>query len=79
MASRKGAILDQAIRWGSTYNMVKRLVELRPVLTNMANPDVTLTELQWKKLKELEDLLRLSFKHKKLQEEYLTPGMFLKE
>ena len=42
--------------------MVKRLVELRPVFTDMANPDVTLTELQWKKLEELEDLLRLPFK-----------------
>ena len=76
----KEAIMDQATQWGSTYNMVKRLVELRPVLTDMANPDVTLTELQWKKLEELEDVLRLPFKvTKKLQEEYLTPGMFLKE
>ena len=76
----KGAIMDQATQWGSTYNMVKRIVKLRPVLTDMENPDVTLTELQWKKVEELEDLLRLSFKvTKKLQEEYLTPGMFLKE
>ena len=80
MASNKGGVMDQGTRWESTYNTVKHLVELRPVLTDMTNPDVTLTELQWKKLEELEDLLRLPFKvTKKLQEEYLTPGMFLKE
>ena len=59
--------------------MVKCLVELRPVLTDMTNPDVTRTELQWKKLKELEDLIRLPFKAIKKLQEYLTPKIFLKE
>lgn len=76
----KGAIIDQVTRWGSTYNMVKRLVELKPVLIDMANPDVSLSEVQWMQLEELEDLLKLPFQvTKKLQEEDLTPGMFLKE
>lgn len=40
----KGAILDQATRWGSTYLMIQRILELRSVLNDFANPDVTLTE-----------------------------------
>ena len=60
--------------------MVKRLVELKPVLTDMANPDVSLSEVQWKQVEELEDLLKLPFQvTKKFQEEDLTPGMFLKK
>jgi len=33
----KGAIIDQATRWSSTYLMVKRLIELKPFLIDMAN------------------------------------------
>ena len=40
----KGTILDQAIRWGSTYMMVKRLLELKPFLDDIDNPSVFLTE-----------------------------------
>ena len=30
--SNKGVILDQATRWGSTYLIVQKLIELRAVL-----------------------------------------------
>ena len=42
----KGAILDQATRRGSTYLMLRRLLELKACLTDMANPDVSLTDQQ---------------------------------
>ena len=76
----KGAIIDQATRWGSTYFIILRLVELRPFLVDMANPQLMLHESQWKQVKELEELLEHSFAvTKKLQEEDLTPGIFVKE
>ncbi|KAG8235375.1 hypothetical protein J437_LFUL012586 [Ladona fulva] len=40
----KGAIIDQATRWGSTYLMIQRLLELKSFLVDMANPQVTLNE-----------------------------------
>ena len=57
-------INDQAIRWSSTYLMVKRLIELKPFLIDMANPCVSLTEDKWNSIEKLE---------------VLTSGMFLKE
>ena len=60
--------------------MVKRFIELKPVLIDMANRDVTLSDAEWEKLEEVEDILKLPFEvTKKLQGEDLTPGMFLKE
>lgn len=76
----KGALLDQATRWGSTYLMVKRLLELKDTLVDMANPSVALTENQWQQVKELEMLLALPFiATKNLQGADLSPGEFLKE
>ena len=46
----------------------------------MANPQLMLHESQWKQVKELEELLEHPFAvTKKLQEEDLTPGIFVKE
>ncbi|KAM4028644.1 uncharacterized protein ACNLHF_023936 [Anomaloglossus baeobatrachus] len=76
----KGAIIDQATRWGSTYLMIQRLVELKTFLVDMANPQLTLNESQWNQVTELEKLLEHPFTvTKKLQAEDLTPGIFLKE
>lgn len=76
----KGAIIDQATRWGSTYLMIKRLLEIKSNLIDMAHPDITLTEFQWKQAEELEALLLHPFLlTKKLQEQELTPGSFYKE
>ena len=54
----KAAIIDQATQWGSTYLMIQRLVELKPFLVDMANPQLMLHESQWKQVKELEELLQ---------------------
>ncbi|KAM4037493.1 uncharacterized protein ACNLHF_016084 [Anomaloglossus baeobatrachus] len=76
----KGAIIDQATRWGSTYLMIQRLVELKTFLVDMANPQLTLNESQWNQVTALEKLLEHPFTvTKKLQAEDLTPGIFLKE
>ncbi|XP_073415086.1 uncharacterized protein [Dendrobates tinctorius] len=76
----KGAIVDQATWWGSTYLMIERLLELKPFLTDMANPQVTLNEGQWTQVAELKELLNHPFTvTKKLQAEDLTPGIFIRE
>ena len=73
----KGAIIDQATRWGCTYLMVKRLLELTSFLENIDNPSLALTEGQWKSAIELEELLQLPYiVTKKLQAEDLTAGKF---
>ena len=64
----KGAILDQATRWGSTYLMIERLLELKDTLVDIAHPDVSLPEVQWNEIKGLESTLRHPFLFtKKLQ------------
>jgi len=76
----KGAVLDQATRWGSTYLMLQRLLELKSCLIDMANPDVSLTDQQWKQVQEIESLLQhLYAVTKNLQSNDLTPGSFFKQ
>nr|XP_039273925.1 uncharacterized protein LOC120347876 [Styela clava] len=76
----KGAIIDQATRWGSTYLMIQRLLEIKNSLIDMANPDITLTDLQWRQTHQLEELLREPYLvTKRLQAQDLTPGSFYKE
>ncbi|CAK8687693.1 unnamed protein product [Clavelina lepadiformis] len=78
--TNKGAINDQATRWGSTYLMLERLLELKPVLVDIAHPNVSLSDGQWNEVKQLEELLRHPFvTTKKLQASDLTPGSFFKE
>ncbi|KAM5158321.1 LOW QUALITY PROTEIN: uncharacterized protein ACMZJ9_009610 [Mantella aurantiaca] len=76
----KGAILDPTTRWGSTYLMVKRLLELKDFIEEMDNENLALTESQWTQTKELENLLSHPFNvTKRLQCDDLTPGKFLLE
>ncbi|KAM9308920.1 LOW QUALITY PROTEIN: uncharacterized protein PAF06_013141 [Gastrophryne carolinensis] len=76
----KGAILDQTTRWGSTYLMVKRLLELKDFIEEMDNENIALTEGQWTQTKELENLLSHPFTvTKRLQCDDLTTGKFLLE
>ncbi|KAM9329115.1 LOW QUALITY PROTEIN: uncharacterized protein PAF06_019636 [Gastrophryne carolinensis] len=76
----KGAILDQTTRWGSTYLMVKRLLELKDFIEEMDNENIALTESQWTQTKELENLLSHPFTvTKRLQCDDLTLGKFLLE
>ena len=78
--TNKGAILDQATRWGSTYLMLERLLELKPALIDIVHPDVSLPDAQWNEVKQLEGWLRHPLlTTKKLQAADLTPGSFLKE
>ena len=78
--TNKVAILDQATRWGSTYLMLERLLELKPALISIAHPDVLLSDDQWNEVKQLEGLLCHPFlTTKKLQAADLTPGSFFKE
>ena len=75
--SGMGAILDQETRWGSTYTMIKRLLDLKVYLEDLANNDVSLTQEEWVKLTELEVLLCYPFSvTKKFQFEDLTPAHF---
>ena len=77
---KKGAIIDQATRWGSTYLMIQRSLELKDALLDLAHPDLTLTEYQWNEVKQLEELLRHPFlATKQMQSAHLTPGSFYKE
>ena len=60
--------------------MVKRLIELKQFLIDMANPRVSLTKDKWISIEKLEVLLRYPYiLTKKFQGEDLTSGMFLKE
>ncbi|XP_044134821.1 AP-4 complex subunit mu-1 isoform X1 [Bufo gargarizans] len=76
----KGANLDKTTRWGSTYLMVKRLLELKDFIEEMDNENLALTESQWTQTKELENLLSHPFTvTKRLQCDDLTPGKFFLE
>lgn len=76
----KVALIDQATRWGSTYEMIQRLLDLKPYLIDMANPDVTMSDLQWEEASQLEVLLKHPYiVTKNFQAAELTPGQFFKE
>ena len=74
---KHSGILYQETCWGSSYTMIKRLLDLKAYLEDLGNKDVFLTQQEWVKLTELEALLCYPFSFtKKLQSEYLTPGIF---
>jgi hypothetical protein len=73
--ARKPMIMDMPTRWGSTYLMVKRLVELKSHVKDFAHKDVNLRDAQWKEVENLETLLAIPYKATvALQSEKLTPG-----
>ena len=43
---KKGAVIDQATRWGSTYLMIQQLLELKNALLDLSHPDFTQTNYQ---------------------------------
>ncbi|KAI8833185.1 hypothetical protein BC829DRAFT_356295, partial [Chytridium lagenaria] len=60
----RGLIEDVKTRWNSTHDMLKRLVELRPTITDLClHPDYlsfknfSLTEEEWNKVEQLTKLL----------------------
>lgn len=76
--AQKCAILDNETRWGSTYLMLLRLLELKPFLKEAVengNERVRLSEAEWQKVADLEAVLKTAFvTTKKLQLEDLTAG-----
>ena len=81
--SKKVALLDMETRWGSTYLMIDRLVELRPHLVEIAevgNKNLELTKTQWDQAVNLRDLLKKAYiLTKSLQFEDCSPGYFYKK
>ena len=76
---KKRAIFYQATKWNNTYLIVKRLLELKDALINIAHPCVCLSEAQWNDDKNLECLLRHSFLFtKQFQTAHLTLEHFTK-
>jgi len=82
--AKKVAILDVETRWGSSFMMLDRTVELRPIIDEYAdcgrNNELKLSEYQWKEASQLRDLLRKGFEvTKKLQYSTCTPGYFYRK
>ena len=82
-SAKKGALIDMETRWGSTFMMIDRLVELKTHLIEMAqigNKKLTLTEAEWEQATSLRDLLQKAFAMTKaLQYEDCSPGNFYRK
>nr|XP_057906399.1 uncharacterized protein LOC131103824 [Doryrhamphus excisus] len=75
-------IIDVPTRWGSSYAMVNRLLELREVVQDYAAvaPDLHLSDEKWQRIQQLADVLKDPYIVTiRLQSSELTPGTFLKE
>ena len=70
-------------RWGSTYLMIDRLIEMRPYLEEIAevgNRNLDLKKAEWDQAVNLRDLLKKAyFLTKTLQFEDCSPGYFYKK
>lgn len=75
-------LVDVVTRWCSTYDMISRLLELRPFVEDyieIIGKDLKLSQLTWEKLEEVKRSLQPAKKATlQLQEENLTPGDFYK-
>ena len=48
-------IFDVLTRWGSCFNMIERLIVLKPIILDFAfNENITLSEAQWNMVDQLE-------------------------
>ena len=77
----KKAILDNATRWGSKYDMISRLTEMKEGLEEWgtSNPDLRISALQWETLESIKNVLEpIRSAVTVLQREQLTPGDFYK-
>jgi hypothetical protein len=81
--TKKVVLLDMDTRWGSTFMMLERLIELRPTIEEMAdcgNQLLFMSPQQWEQAIELRDLLRKAYDMtKKLQFADCTPGYFYRK
>ena len=73
-------VIDVETRWGSTYGMIKRLIELSGFCQEYESPNekLKLTVLQWQRLQEMaETLAPVRLLTNQLQSSQLTPGQIL--
>ena len=77
------AVLDQATRWGSSFQMVDRIIRLREAIKEMCdcgNDKLYLSEAQWDELIGLRDLLKRAYDLTiRLQYSDVTPGYFFRK
>ena len=77
------AIVDVETRWGSTYLMLNRVVELEEYIKEIAdlgNRDLALRDDQWEEIHALADVLKKPFDCTvKFQYATLTPGYFFRK
>ena len=82
---RTGKVLfvDVETRWGSTFMMIERLLELRPIVQEcegLGNKEMKLLPIQWEELGRLKNLLGKGFEvTKKLQFSDCSPGYFYRK
>ena len=71
-------ILDVPIRWRSTYEMIERLIILKPIILDFGtfNEDISLTEEQWSLVELLKNDLEAP---RNLQDRLITAGALLAE
>ena len=68
-------VIDTVTRWGSTYLMAKRLLELKGAVIDLSLTEVRFTQQDWEKLERLVEALRVPYDATlALQSEKLTPG-----
>ncbi|XP_047127036.1 uncharacterized protein LOC124811526 isoform X1 [Hydra vulgaris] len=76
-------ILDQATRWSSQFNMIERLIKIRPVIQNLnmqkeAPKEFNVRPCFWGMWEELRDVLHMARDLTiRLQRENITAGEFL--
>ena len=79
---KKRPVLDTCTRWGTTYLMIKRLLELRNSIEELGvlSPEFHLSTVTWSSLNELLSVLEGPYAVTlKLQAEDLSSGVFMKE
>ena len=65
---------------GNTYLIIELILQLKSILLDMANPDLTMSDAHWEQVENLKEILSYPFLvTKKLQCSNLTPGSFLKK
>lgn len=81
--TKKVALIDMETRWGSTYLIIDRLVEMHTFLEDMAdvgNNNLKLTKAEWDQAVHLRDLLKKAFiMTKSLKFADCSPGYFYKK
>ena len=77
------AVLDQETRWGSSFNMVERIIRLKEIIREMGtmgNEKLDITDHQWTQIVDLRDLLKKAYDVTiALQYADITPGKFFRK